>query len=316
MTQPPQRLSTYGAVDLSAFKQPAPPPGASPQPGAAPGLGGAYVVDVTEATFEAEVIARSSIVPVVVDFWAEWCEPCKQLSPLLERLAAQDAGRWLLAKIDVDANQRLAGAAGVQSIPMVLGVIAGQAVPLFTGALPETEVRRYLDELMRVAVANGVTGRLTGPPAGEVGDDTGDAPAEPPPEPYADAMDLLVGGDLAGALAAYEELLAQNPADSEARRGLALVGLAQRVEGLDPTSVLATAAARPDDVDAQRQAADLEVANGDAGAAFARLVETVRRTSGEDRDAARTHLVALFAVLGQSDSRVASARSALASALF
>ena len=314
MTQSPQRLSTYGAVDLSAFKQPTPPPAASAQV-AASSLGG-YVVDVTEATFEAEVIARSTIVPVVVDFWAEWCGPCKQLSPLLERLVAQDEGRWLLAKIDVDANQRLAAAAGVQSIPMVLGVIAGQAVPLFTGALPESEVRRYLDELMRVAVANGVTGRLAGPPAGAVGDDADPAPAPPPPDPYGDARDLLVSGDLEGAAVAYEAMLAQNPGDPEAARGLALVALGRRVERLDPTTVLATAAERPDDVDAQLQAADIEVANGNADAAFARLVETVRRTSGEDRDAARAHLVELFAALGAADPRVAAARTALANALF
>ena len=317
MTSSPQRLATHGAVDLSAFKRPAQPAGtvASGGPSTA-GSTKPYVVEVTEATFEAEVINRSAVVPVVVDFWAEWCEPCKQLSPLLERLVAQDEGRWLLAKIDVDANQRLAGAAGVQSIPMVLGVIAGQAVPLFTGALPEAEVRRYLDELIRVAVANGVTGRLAGPPAGAVGADAADEPAGPPSDPYADAMDLVVSGDLDGAAAAYQTMLDQNPGDDEAARGLALVELGRRIEQLDPTTVLAAAAERPDDVKAQLDAADVEVGNGDAAAAFARLVDLVRRTSGDDRDAARAHLLGLFTALGSADPRVGAARTALANALF
>lgn len=316
MTQPPQRLSTYGAVDLSAFSRPTPPPGGATQPGASADPPGGYVVDVTEATFEAEVIVRSSVVPVVVDFWAEWCEPCKLLSPVLERLAAQDAGTWLLARIDVDANQRLAGAAGVQSIPLVLGVIAGQAVPLFNGALPETEVRRYLDELMRVAVANGVTGRLPAPPSGYPNDEEAAEPAAPPPDPYADAMALLVAGDLDGAGAAYEAMLTQAPGDPDAARGLALVGLGRRVRDIDPAAALANADGQRDDVGAQCRAADVEVANGDARAAFDRLVETVRRTSGEDRDAARAHLVELFAAVGPADYRVAAARTALANALY
>jgi putative thioredoxin len=272
-------------------------------------------VDVTEATFEAEVIARSTVVPVVVDFWAEWCQPCKQLSPLLERLAAADEGRWLLARIDVDANQRLAGAAGVQSIPLVLGVVAGQAVPLFTGALPEAEVRRYLDELLRVAIANGVTGRLQVPTA-DPDDDVLAEPADPPSDPYADAMDLLMGDDLEGAAAAYEAILSERPGDADAARGLALVGLARRARNLDRPTVLAAAAERPDDVTTQIQAADLEVVNGDAEGGFRRLIDLVRRTSGDDRDAVRAHLLELFSALGSADPRVAAARTALANALF
>jgi putative thioredoxin len=322
MTSSPQRLSTHGAVDLSAFKRPAQPAATAGAGQASSNTASPYVVDVTEATFEADVIVRSAVVPVVVDFWAEWCEPCKQLSPLLERLADEAAGRWMLAKIDVDANQRLAGAAGVQSIPMVLGVIAGQAVPLFTGALPEAEVRRYLDELIKVAVANGVTGRIAGPPAGEPGDEARDEardeaqPPAPAADPYADAMDLLVAGDLDRAADAYDALLAQRPGDPDAARGRALVDLARRVGHLDQATVLAAAAVSPDDVEAQCLAADIEVASGTPDSAFKRLVELVRRSNGDDRDAARVHLVGLFAVLGPADPRVAAARTALANALF
>jgi len=198
---------------------------------------------------------------------------------------------------------------------MVLGVIAGQAVPLFTGALPEAEVRRFLDELMRVAIANGVTGRLSAPADDS---DVDEQPADVPPQrdPHADAMERLVAGDLDAAAAEYEQLLAASPGDPDAARGLALVELARRVERLDPESVVTTAAQRPDDVDAQREAADLEFLNGDVDAAFSRLVETVRRTAGDEREAARAHLVGLFDALGASDPRVVAARTALANALF
>jgi len=113
-------------------------------------------------------------------------------------------------------------------------------------------------------------------------------------------------------------MLARAPGDPDAARGLALVGLGlgRRVRDVDPTAVLATADGHPDDVVAQCRAADVEVANGDARAAFDRLVETVRRSSGEDRDAARAHLVELFAAVGPADYRVAAARTALANALY
>ena len=166
----PTDIRLPGAVDLSGLRTPAAAP-ASAAPGPAPGGGAGIVVDVTEATFESEVIERSRSVPVLVDFWADWCGPCKQLSPVLERLAAEAAGTWVLAKIDVDANQRLAAAFQVQSIPSVFAVIAGQPVPLFQGAVPEQQIRPVLDEVMRVAAANGVTG---------VADSAADAPASHP----------------------------------------------------------------------------------------------------------------------------------------
>jgi putative thioredoxin len=310
MTQP--SFSTYGAVDLAALAQRGAQP---PSRGASGGATGDLVVDVTEVTFQAEVLERSSTVPVVVDFWAEWCAPCKQLSPALERLAEEYAGRFVLAKVDVDANQQLAAAAQIQSIPTVLGVIKGQAVPLFQGALPEAQVRQYVDQLLQVAAANGVTG--VAEPADRAGSAATPVAAEPPHDPrYDAAYDAIERGDLDAAAAAYQALLTEAPADEEARLGLAQVDLMRRTEGLDEGAARVRADSAPDEVDAALLVADLDVLAGRPEDAFARLVEVVRRTSGDDRDRTRSRLLELFGVVGQDDPRVAKARVALASALF
>ncbi len=281
-----------------------PPVAGSSAAGATP-----FVIDVTEATFEAEVLVRSQTVPVVIDFWADWCGPCKQLSPVLERLAAEYDGRFLLAKIDVDANQRIAQAAQVQSIPMVVGVVAGQVVPLFSGAYPEPQVRQYLDELIKVANANGVTGTAT------VAEPAEAEPVEEVVDPRWDsAADAIDRGDFAAAAEAFRSLLADSPGDPDATAGLAQVELMQRASGIDP-AMLARADADPADVEAACAAADADIAAGDVEAGFTRLVEAVRRTSGDERSTAREHLVGLFDLVGD-DPRVAKARLALANALF
>jgi putative thioredoxin len=309
MTQP--SINPYGAVDLSSLARPAAGAGAATRSGAAP-TGGGYVVDVSEADFQG-VVEQSMTVPVVIDFWADWCGPCKQLSPVLERLAAADEGRWLLAKVDVDANQQLGAAFQVQSIPAVFAVLKGQPIPLFQGALPEPQVRQYLDELLRVAEANGVSGRLAGP-ADDAAEPGPDEPAEDPR--YEEAYQAIERGDLDAAAAAYQAMLNQSPADPDARAGLAQVELLRRTRDLDPDAVLRAAAERPDDVSVQSDAADLELLGGQVDEAFARMVELVRRSSGEDRDRARQHLVGLFELVGPQDPRVATARVALANALF
>ena len=297
-----------GVVDLAALK--ARTDAAS---SGATGNGSGVVRDVTEATFQAEVLQQSMSVPVVIDFWAEWCGPCKQLSPTLEKLAGEYGGRFVLAKIDVDANQALAASAQVQSIPMVIGVVKGQPVPLFAGALPESDVRRYIDELLRVAAANGVSGTAS-PTAGET---ETDQPAEPPHDPRFDkAYDAIERGDYDAAVAAYEELLAESPADSDAKAGLAQVSLLKRTASVEPAAARAAAQAGPGDVDAQLLVADLEVAAGRPEAAFDRLIAAIRATSGDDRERVRARMIELFDVVGQADHRVAKARAALASALF
>ena len=298
-------IFTRGAVDLSALRAPAAQPAApsrpaTPAPDEVPaGLpGGAApetIIEVNEANFQTAVLERSLSTPVILDFWADWCEPCKQLSPVLERLAQAGAGSWVLGKVDVDANPRLAQALRVQGIPMVVAVVGGQLVEGFTGVLPEHQVKQYVDAVLK---AGGIS-------------------VEAPADPRIDAADdALMVGDLDAAEAAYKKILSETPAVAAAESGLAQVALYRRVSAADPEAVLAKVAADPDDLDAQRLAADFEVLGGEADKAYERLVALIRRTAGDDRDAVRKHLLSLFSVAGPDDPAVAGARRALASALF
>jgi putative thioredoxin len=294
-----------GAVDLAAVKarsdaaqraQAAPPPDAS----APAGTAGSSVVDVSEATFQAEVLDRSFQVPVVLDLWAEWCGPCKQLSPVLERLATEGGGSWVLAKVDVDANPQLAQALRVQGIPAVKAVWQGQLVAEFTGAIPEEQAREFITELVR---ATG--GAAPGEDVDEVADD-----------PRLDAAEAaLERGDLAAAEAAYQAILDAEPDHPDAGLALKQVQLFRRAEEAGPDALEAAEAA-PDDVDAQARAADFLLGTGNVEAAFDRMLAVVRRTAGDDRDRARTHLVGLFGIVGDADPRVGAARRQLTAALF
>ena len=309
MSQP--SINPYGAVDLSSLARPAAAADGVTGPTTEQASGG-VVVDVSEADFQS-IVDQSMTVPVVIDFWADWCQPCKTLSPILERLAAADGGRWLLARIDLDANPRLGQAFQVQSIPAIFAVVKGQPLPLFQGALPEAQVRQYIDELLRVAEANGVNGRVD--TAAAEPEATG--AEEPAVDPrYDEAYDAIERGDYDAAASAYQSLLAENPADQEAAAGLGQVELLRRTQNLDEARLRAAVAADPDDVAAVSSLADLDLLGGRVDQAFDRLVELVRRTSGADRDAARTHLVGLFELVGNQDERVAKARTALANALF
>ncbi|OAR24844.1 co-chaperone YbbN [Streptomyces sp. ERV7] len=276
----------------------------------------ALVIDVDEAGFERDILQRSAEVPVVIDFWAEWCEPCKQLGPLLERLAAEYNGRFLLAKIDVDANQMLMQQFGIQGIPAVFAVVAGQALPLFQGAAPEQQIRETLDQLIQVAEERfGLTGIAVDADA-----ELSQAPAAAPVGPYDALLEAAVtaldSGDLAGAVQAYKNVLADDPGHPEAKLGLAQAELLRRVQDMDPQQVRKDAAEKPADVTAQIAAADLDLVGGHVEDAFGRLVEAARVTAGDDRNAARLRLLELFEVVGPDDPRVSKARSALARVLY
>jgi putative thioredoxin len=314
--QQPRNFSLYGAVDLGARQAAT----QRQQASAAASQGAArseYVFDVTEATFEADVLERSRTVPVIMDLWAEWCGPCKQLSPVLERLANEAAGAWVLAKVDVDANPQLSAALQVQSIPMVVGVIGGQLVPGFLGALPEAQVRQWLGQVLQVAQELGMPG--DGPP-GDL-EDGADADGQPgqdilrEPE-LAEAQQAMERGDLDAAAGAFERLLVNSPGHPVATVGLAQLNLFRRVNSYDQAQARKDAAAHPGDVDAQIRVADIEMSLGNAEEAFDRLLGVIRRTAGDDRNKVRQHLVGLFDMFPPRDPRVSKARSTLSSLLF
>ncbi len=300
--------SIAGAVDLSAL---------APRPDSATAAanGSRWVLEVNEQNFQADVLERSLEVPVVVDLWASWCQPCKQLSPVLEKLAAQGGGSWILAKIDVDANPRISQAFGVQSIPTVVAVVGGQPVDAFNGAMPEPQVRQWIDALVD-SLRDKMPGIAAAQQAAGAGGEGGAEPDEEPDDPrFSAAEDALERGDYGVAESAYQAILDVEPDNEQATAALAQVRFMARAEAADPAAI-ARADAAPDDVDAQLAAADAELATDQVPAAFARLVATVGRTTGEDRERVREHLLGLFELYPADDARVTTARRALARALF
>ncbi|MFT4230841.1 MAG: tetratricopeptide repeat protein [Microbacterium sp.] len=312
MSDPHPGAVLRGAVDLSALRNRPDPvaPGAAPESAAAsvPSL----VLDVTDATFP-QVLELSRTVPVVVDLWAEWCGPCTQLSPILEKVVADLAGRVVLAKVDVDANPQLSQAFRAQSIPMVVALVGGQPVPLFTGAVPEPQVREVFAQLLQLAAQHGVTGTVAAP--------TDEQPVahegEPELDPlHAEAFDAIEAGDYAKAISAYERALAENPRDEDARAGLGQVRLLERVQGADLHAARAAAAAGPLDIAAQFLVADLDVAGGHVDDALDRLLDLFAALPSAERAPVRERLLELFGLVGDADARVLRARGRLASLLF
>jgi putative thioredoxin len=304
MTQQPISAAFLrGAVDLSSLGRPAAAPSAGPVDG--------LVAQGTDANFN-DIVNASMTVPAVVVLWSRGLPASGDFVDVVADVARALEGRFQVVSVDVDANPGLMQAFQVQSVPMTLGLIQGQPVPLFAGAQPVEQVRAYVDELLKLAAQHGVTGRV----------DTGAAPEEVDeqeqalPPLHQQAFEAIERDDLDAAIAAYQQALKENPADSEASLGLAQVKLMQRTADADLAAARAAAAADPTDVAAQTLVADLDLLGGHVEDAFSRLVETVRITGGDERNTAREHLLELFQVIGATDERVAKARRALTSALF
>jgi putative thioredoxin len=299
-----------GAVDLAAIK--ARSDAAARAAEAPPPAAGQHVVDVTEASFQAEVLDRSFQVPVLIDLWADWCQPCKQLSPILEKLAVEGNGTWVLAKIDVDANPRISQALQVQSIPTVFAVIGGQLVPGFQGALPEPQLREFVGALLQAGSEAGLSGAV--PANGD--EEQPVAEPEQPEDPRFDAAEqALADGDYALARQRFQAILDAEPGNATAALAVHQTDLLARVEAADPNAI-ARADAAPDDVSAQLAAADLSLVADDAAGALRRLLDLLPRAGGDDRDAVRERLIEFFDLLGPEDERVAPARREMARALF
>ncbi len=328
--QQPRSFSLHGAVDLGARqvaeqRRQQAATAADGADGAPDGQSG-WIIDVTDETFNTEVVVRSRSVPVVLDLWADWCEPCKQLGPILERLTTEANGSWVLARVDVDANPQISAALQVQSIPMVVAVIGGQVADGFAGAQPEQLVKAWLSQLVQVAAQLGLRpgGEQAGGPgtgAADGGEDDlmpGQLPGHelPGDEAFGEAQAAMERGDLDAATAAFEQVLAVSPGDQAATMGLRQVELIRRVSSYDQATARRDADDRPDDAQAQARVADIDLAMGKIDASFGRLLDLIARTAGEQRDQARVHLLSLFEIFPPKDPRVTKARARLSSLLF
>jgi putative thioredoxin len=277
------------------------------------GSAGAYSVVLDERNIQAELEASMSAPVLLVVYSPTQAPSSAQMADDLEVLADEFAGRFLLGKVDVDTSPQLAQALQVPSVPLVALVVQGRMMPLLQDAPPLAELRQLLTQVLQQMATQGVTGRHQPRTAGAVAAEPDEEYVDPR---YAPAQDALAAGDLDGAVAEYQKLVDANPADTEAVGGLAMARLLRRTHDVDAPAARAAAAERRDDVDAQTLVADLDMVGGHVEDAIARLIDLVRRTAGEERDQVRTHLLGLFAALGNDDPRVLKGRQQLASALF
>jgi putative thioredoxin len=298
--RPPAGPSIAGAVDLSGLKQRATAASEGGSSGPASGTPGG--VEITEANFEAEVLVRSNEVPVVVVLWSPRSDTSVQLGNELASLAATDGGKWSLATVNVDTTPRVAQIFGVQAVPTVVALAAGQPLSSFQGMQPPDELRGWVDSLL-----NATAGKLGG------ADDSGE-PEQVDPE-LAQARAHLDAGDFDAALTAYQAILDAKPNHEEAKGAVRQIAFLARASAQPPGAV-ATADAAPGDIEAAFAAADVEVLQQNVAAAFDRLIALVRRTADDERTAVRTRLIELFDLFDPADPEVIAGRRKLANALY
>ncbi len=319
-------MSMFGAVDLStlASRQGAPAadggsPGRGKSPAERPATGAAgpaaaipapLVVDVDAASLR-DVAETSTQVPVVVVLHTARSRSSADLVSRLEALAQEYAGRFQVARVDVDAAPEVVQALQATAVPTVVALIAGQPVPLFQGAIPADQLRGLLDQLLELAARNGVTGRLAPPPAVDA------EPAEPEEtEVERRAREAMERGDYAAAEKVYDSAIAQSPADAELKVARGQIRMLGRMDGKDPRALLAAADAPGASVEDQLAGADAALSQGDVNVALGRGLEAVRSRTGEERETARLRLLELFDIIGSSTPEVTRARRQLAALLF
>src|SRR6478672_12643824 len=311
--QPFTAAALRGAVDLSSLKRPAPQAGPASGAASTSADGAGLVIEGTDASFR-NVVEASAQHPVVLVLWSPRLKESADFLTTFGAVARRYAGRFQLVTVDVDANPGILQAFQVQAVPVSFAFVQSQPVPLFEGVQPEAQITAIIDQVLALAAQHGVTGTVAAGDVAAAADE--DEQEQPLPPLHQKAFDAIESGDLDGAAAAYREALAQSPADTDAKLGLAQVGLLQRTQGVDLQTARAAAAAAPTDVDAQILVADLDLLGGHVEGAFLRLIDTVRVTADADRNTVREHLVELFEVVGVTDERVVRARKSLMSALF
>lgn len=315
--QPFSAAALRGAVDLSGLGK---TPPATPAGGPA---GDVSLTEGTDTTFEA-IVSNSATVPTVLVLWSQQLPESLQHAQLLARMSQQYQGRFTVVGINLEANPGILQAltpalqqtfGQIDALPVVMGLLKGQPMPFYLGVQDEAALGQLFDKFLEAAVANGVPdGADVVDPDGSEDEESEESEELPPL--HQQAFDAIERGDYAAAEQAYDDALAADPADEQAALGLNQVKLLARTADLDLNATRAAAAANPSDVQAQIQAADLDLVGGHVEDAFIRLIETVRITADEDRKAAREHLLSMFEVIGSSDPRVSQARRALTNALF
>ena len=277
------------AFDLSSLTKPKVDP-SIPLPG----------IEVSVENLSSDILPLSLVRPVIVLMWSPRSPESVEMIKVLGKLEGDYKEAFALARVDIEAHPQVAQAFQTKTVPYAVAIIAEQMVPLFEQSYPEAQVRMVLDKVLTLASEQGI----------------GQAPVEQMEAEEIEAMDALEAGNYVAAEAAYKKWLSRKPSENLAKLGLAQTQLLIRTEGLELNVVLDESTKNPTDITLQLRAADVEIVNGGVEAAFARLIQAVRFTSGDERTKVKDHLLNLFALVDQSDPRLAAARKELASALF
>ena len=277
------------AFDLSSLTKPKVDP-SIPLPG----------IEVSVENLSSDILPLSLVRPVIVLMWSPRSPESVEMIKVLGKLEGDYKEAFALARVDIEAHPQVAQAFQTKTVPYAVAIIAEQMVPLFEQSYPEAQVRMVLDKVLTLASEQGI----------------GQAPVEQMEAEEIEAMDALEAGNYVAAEAAYKKWLSRKPGENLAKLGLAQTQLLIRTEGLERNVVLDESTKNPTDIALQLRAADVEIVNGGVEAAFARLIQAVRSTSGDERTKVKDHLLNLFALVDQSDPRLVAARKELASALF